>query len=923
MKFTNYYNFNPHTYSDGILYASSPRLHSVLTIDDLVQKDYVFECEMSNGDYGSHHFGPMIYNKEENYWLFFGYDYDNHSIGVYELKNKNPRNTEKEFISLRHKNLDPSFNINSFHRFKIEVNLQQAFFYLDDILIFEFPFPFFEYYFSFCCYFASFVAKNITIMPIVKEKSFSFWRVSNIKNRRSNQTYRSVGNLLFKAKTGELSNDPIKGISESSYSKETLPGNAFDGLDNTFSTSSSLEDGTNTEQHGSSWWIGYEFPYAVQLESLDVSMRYDMADVSYDYGGDSLGQEWVSFLIDGSHDGIEWFSIYKVSNAKIFKNDISKHSYSLPKNNIVLAKFWKLGNMSVASSAGAWRSLSELHFNSFDKQPFNDLSKLTVSGNGDGNGNNDQSDKSYLIDKNRLTRWTNMNADAFISYEFSSPTYLESINLQPRNDLSYGQELQTADIFYSYDNINWTKYGSIAPKIPYNDMSLVENIPIELVTSSEFQYVSKISETNKYKFWRCKNIISTPHSLGVQYNVTVGILDFINVEGITLDNKFNSFQQNSDPSESENGPQSAFDGTTNTFTHTLKNTDNLVNYENYYIGCMFQEPVEVTDVGIQSRFDLIPEWGQTWQTCNVEYSDNGFDWITKGYCEFNVPRGDKSYHSKPIISLETLDKHRFWRIPRVYARNVGRTDHFCGWEIRFNTLTGEKSNNPNKGFSNGSWDSFWTPNRAFDGNVSTSAGGFHPKQNPTEPYTIGYEFDTPQYVGSISVLMRRDTRNINEDWMFCLVEYSDDGIEWFHKGYCEFNCIENTRFYLAKIEDESPIDRLRFSSYFSLKNIELNNYEYSEFNSKYLDPKITNLNIYNPNSNGVVKGQVLELNDPVVREVAIYDRRTRQLIAITWSNEEGFYEFKNLNSSKTYYVHAIDSNKIYNAVTKDMLEPLK
>ena len=776
MKFTNYYNFNPHTYSDGILNASSPRLHSVLTIDDLVQKDYIFECEMSNGNYGSHHFGPMIYNKEENYWLFFGYNYDDHSIGVYELKNKNPRNTEKEFITLRHKNLDPSFNINSFHRFKIEVNLQQAFFYLDDILIFEFPFPFFEYYFSFCCYYASFVAKNITIMPIVKEKSFSFWRVSNIKNRRSNQTYRSVGNLLFKAKTGELSNDPIKGISESSYSKETLPGNAFDGLNNTFSVSSSLENGTNTEQHGSSWWIGYEFPYAVQLESLDVSMRYDMADVSYDYGGDSLGQEWTSFLIDGSHDGIEWFSIYKVSNAKIFKNDISKHSYSLP---------------------------------------------------------------------------------------------------------------------------------------------------IELVTSSEFQYVSKISETNKYKFWRCKNIISTPYTLGVQYNVTVGILDFINVEGITLDNKFNSFQQNSDPSESENGPQSAFDGTTNTYTHTLKNTDNLVNYDNYYIGCMFQEPVEVTDVGIQSRFNLIPELGQTWQTCNVEYSDNGFDWITKGYCEFNVPRGDRSYHSKPIISLETLDKHRFWRIPRVYARNVGRTDHFCGWEIRFNTLTGEKSNNPNKGFSNGSWDTFWTPNRAFDGNVSTSAGGFHPKQNPTEPYTIGYEFDTPQYVDSISVLMRRDTRNINEDWIFCLVEYSDDGIEWFHKGYCEFNCTENIRFYLAKIEDESPIDRLRFSSYFSLKNIKLSNYEYSKFNSKYLDPEITNLNIYSPNSNGVVKGQVLELNEPVIREVAIYDRRTRQLIAITWSNEEGFYEFKNLNSSKTYYVHAIDSNKIYNAVTKDMLEPLK
>lgn len=923
MKFTNYYNFNPHTYSDGILYASSPRLHSVLTIDDLVQKDYIFECEMSNGNYGSHHFGPMIYNKEENYWLFFGYDYDNHSIGVYELKNKNPRNTEKEFISLRHKNLDSSFNINSFHRFKIEVNLQQAFFYLDDILIFEFPFPFFEYYFSFCCYYASFVAKNITIMPIVKEKSFSFWRVSNIKNRRSNQTYRSVGNLLFKAKSGEVSDNPAYGFSESHFDSDSLPGNAFDGLDSTYTLSSSLEDGTNTQEHGNSWWIGYKFLNPVEIEFIDISMRYDMEGVVDNLIDNSLGQDWTSFQIDGSEDGLEWFTVFRVSNPKIFKNDTSVHTYSLPKGEKVYAKFWKIANLQALNGESTWRSFAELRFNTFDKQPFNNLSKLTVSGNGSDGG--DRSDKSYLIDGNPNTRWTNMNKDAFVSYEFETPTYIESVDIQPRNDLSYSQELQTADILYSQDGISWIKYGSIYPKIPLNDMSMVKNIPIEVSTQSEFQYQSKILQENKFKFWRCINIrslgsLDTP----VDYR-SQSILKFINHEEIELLNKFNSFSSSEYTLELPQGlTTNSFDNLEDTWsTSGAINENSILSAENYSIGCMFNNSVDVYKFGYKPRKGQNINWGQTWTFCNIQYSDNGFDWYDKGYCEFNIPRLDFNYYEVSIQSLNSLERYKFWRVSNVFNKYSGYSLGFSGWELRFNTLTGEVSNDPARGFSNGSWDSYWTPNRAFDGNIGTSSGGFHQKQNNDEQYYIGYKFKEPQYVDSISVIMRRDSRIPDQDWLFAHVEASHDGIIWEHKGYSDLKPDNNTRFFTAKLEDLSPFDKLKYSYINSLQNTNLNTFERIPFSSKYLDPKITNLNIYNPNSNGVVKGQVLELNVPVIREVAIYDRRTRQLIAITWSNEEGFYEFKNLNSSKTYYVHAIDSNKIYNAVTKDMLEPLK
>lgn len=767
--------------------------------------------------------------------------------------------------------------------------------------------------------------------------SYKYWRVSNIKNRRADQFYRSVGNLIFKAKSGEVSDNPDYGFSESHFDSDSFPGNAFDGLNTTYTLSSSLEGGLNSEEHGKSWWLGYKFLNPVELESIKVSMRYDMEE-------ESLGQEWTYFNVDGSNDGISWTLVSIVNEPKIFKNDTSEHIYSFLDKEIK-SKYWRIKNIYVNIMDSApdtqiykWMSINASILN------FKDISNNIKSIGGTAIASSFQvgADAANAFDNNPNTLWhcnwksglinKNNYMEEYIGYISPEAYTLHSIDYKPIvQDIN--QEWIRADIEYSLnEGVNWINYGYIFPNTANKDQTLKENLFIQ---NFNLKYsIPNISGVYKYKFWRCNNINTLPSYTNLSFAVSGSILKFINKEDLNLTNLNNSFSSNYAKEEVGSGVASnGFDNNPLTWFHSqypIDQTNILKNYENYSIGCMFEEPVEVVKIGYQSRPNMDINWGQTWQSCNVQYSPNGFDWFIKGYCDFNMERVQPEYIEKNIMSLDTLDLYKFWRISKVfnkgssqYPQYGGYTQGFSGWELRFNTLSGESSNIPSRGFSNGFWDNFWTPNRAFDGDVSTSAGGFHQKQNNDVEFYIGYEFIEPQYVTSISILSRRDTNAPHQNWLFAHIEASKDGINWVPKGYANLNVETNTRFYLSKLEFESLFDKLKYSYINSLQNTNLNTFKRIPFSSKYLDPKITNLNIYNPNSNGVVKGQVLELNEPVIREVAIYDRRTRQLIAITWSNEEGFYEFKNLNSSKTYYVHAIDSNKIYNAVTKDMLELLK
>ena len=87
--------------------------------------------------------------------------------------------------------------------------------------------------------------------------------------------------------------------------------------------------------------------------------------------------------------------------------------------------------------------------------------------------------------------------------------------------------------------------------------------------------------------------------------------------------------------------------------------------------------------------------------------------------------------------------------------------------------------------------------------------------------------------------------------------------------------------------------------------------------------------VYNPKiasdgqgDGGYIKGRTLEKDVPVSRRVMCYHKRTGRLIAKTWSDSEGYFEFNNLEPGLALYITSIDNDgNVVNhaAVTQDLL----
>ena len=834
MLLYNYHNFPAYTYVDGLLISQkSTNDQTVLKVNSEDQTgNSVFSVDIKNVENTGHHIGLWLYNKEENFWYVFAYNSNTNNINVWTLVNQKPMFTGKTFNLIKSYSLPVNFIFDEFHQFRIEIIDFIVYFYLDSDLIYSCPYSYIMYNFAIFSFNSKLEAKNIKYYPKEFETDpYKYWRISNIKNRDPTVFQKSVSIINFITNLDTISSDSTKVISASYLSEEFKDTNAFDNNPLTYTKSNST-----TKNESDSWWIGYEFEEKVFIDSLSIAMRPDM---------ESLGQDWVSFFLEGSDNKIDWYNSYKIES-KIFKNDSTIHLYTREEDR----------------------------------------------------------------------------------YEYSIPSKL------------------------------------------------------------------------KYKFWRVNNITVDIRSLTNVLKTSASEIQFINEENILLENLENSF------CSFGINPELAFDSDQSTKSESISH---FLKLEDYSLGCMFDSEVNVVE--FKYNYNITSDFSR-WLSANIEYSPNGFDWFVKGYCDFSKTNENKIY---PILNISEDLKHKFWRLSEfvsLESQGINFNSFSFSAGLRFNTLDGESSINPNKEdpnyglyypdhyigpsnsfstalnipvnfkystaltrsgqndyytftlfetssvriFSESSMDTYgylYDSNQAQIGanddsggsgqfliTATLNAGRYyvmvrHYNSSSTGPYSliiqtnsnaigsinnkaIVYEFSKKEYVNKVKFVSSKDP-------MYCKLESSDDSSTWNFEGYLNFtNPVKLDNLNHFELYRETT----NFFDYFGNTNLGfIENYSFKEslitFNSKYLNPEITNLNIYNPDSNGVVKGQVLELNVPVIREVAIYDRRTRQLIAITWSNEEGFYEFKNLNSSKTYYVHAIDSNKIYNAVTKDMLELLK
>lgn len=75
---------------------------------------------------------------------------------------------------------------------------------------------------------------------------------------------------------------------------------------------------------------------------------------------------------------------------------------------------------------------------------------------------------------------------------------------------------------------------------------------------------------------------------------------------------------------------------------------------------------------------------------------------------------------------------------------------------------------------------------------------------------------------------------------------------------------------------------------------------------------------------GTIQGTVKEKgtpDQPLVRQVFLYSEKPRLLVAETWSDADGHYQFENLDATKRYTVVAYDYKHVYRAVIADNLQP--
>lgn len=883
-----------------VSFISSGNSQGALELNKLFKRDLdiSFYLTLKSDSLNRKHAGFWVSNEAKTSWIR-GYFLDK-TFGLVSLrKGYNPTNTL--FLNQKDIPTDNFLKIEEKRLFRIRICSGILSMSVDGVLQDSFPCNFKKVRFYIFGYVCNLSVEQLKIKELNSNSdSFEYWRISNIKTSGKKDLI-SLKSLEFKTKSGKVS-DNLSYVFSSGSSDSVLKGpqNAFDNNESTY-TEADLD---------SSWSIGYKFDTPEELDSVSISMK-NPENLLENEGF------WTSFDIEGSNDNLEWVFYKPVLNTKIFKNDNSIHTYNLAS---VKAKFWRVSNINLRHRSYNNGSVAILRFNTlsgvvsdipergFTKNYLNSTYLPSNAFDGDKNTATYTPHHSNSDSNSGVDYW-------FIGYEFENPEKVISVDLQMWKEMrpEYGQEWIDAQIDFSHDGETWEYFGEIYPNFKSMELDLKSDIPvINLNNFLPFEYFldESILLQDKFKFWRCNNINTLPSLTDLSFNISGSVLNFINKENLKLINTENSFSSSHAKEEVGLGVASnGFDKNPETWFHSQYSVDQtqiLKNYEDYYIGCMFEEPVEVVKIGYKPRPNMNVNWGQQWQSCNIEYSPNGFDWFQKGYCDFNIKRISSDYVVKDIQPTDALESFQHWRVSKVfnqgsatYPQFTGYNQGFSGWELRFNTLTGERSNVSSRGYSNGSWDASWTPDKAFDGNIQSNAGGFHQKKDNDSQFYIAYKFNTPQHVNSISILPRRDSDLPHQSWLLAHIEASHDGIDWEFRGYANLNCGSNTRFYTARLEDLSLFDSL---------------------NSSDLTSTIKNLDIYNPESNGIYRGQVLEVNEPVVKQVALYERNTRRLVAIVWSDSEGFYEFKNLNQNKTYYVHAIDNNKIYNAVTKDMLD---
>lgn len=176
-----------------------------------------------------------------------------------------------------------------------------------------------------------------------------------------------------------------------------------------------------------------------------------------------------------------------------------------------------------------------------------------------------------------------------------------------------------------------------------------------------------------YKFWRVINISTRTNTFNSR---NAAELRFIGENQEISDNPAKAFAY-SEPDNGLEGPAKAFDGNPNTLAHNYYPEDPLEAYK-YYLGYEFTDPVVVNRIHVQMRQNMSPDWGQEWQTAEIECSNDGISWQYYGFISPKIQSMNLSLIETPVYSLYNLNATIFKQGKRLNLFSIDESGSFSG-----------------------------------------------------------------------------------------------------------------------------------------------------------------------------------------------------------------------------------------------------
>lgn len=450
-----------------------------------------------------------------------------------------------------------------------------------------------------------------------------------------------------------------------------------------------------------------------------------------------------------------------------------------------------------------------------------------------------------------------------------------------------------------------------------------------------------------HKFWKVTNIVDR-HGNRATSGSSIGLLRFNTTEGVASTTASRAFGINNDPSTP---PSVAFTGNNTTGFYSL--ATGAGRPEALELGYSYANPVTVTSINTQ-LYAYVSEWERAeWQSCILEWSDDGLVWEVEGWLDIKTPA--MSFTSKRTnvtpIPAPTEGAHRYWRVldavsyqsfPEVSNKPLRARKLF------FRTTDGYTSYNFPQGLYSAKGlinvTDGTNPLNAYKG-LAGDAGleignAYVPASEEHKPWYFGYDFKRPVTVLSIGYIPVPEEA-FGSEWHSVKVQYSDDSLTWIDAGFVTFPHFTPLLWqeYVEQVPAYNPV------SLFRVPTNKARRYDQSvvptptprpvvapsltrtphllDLDSTHFTPAIEGVpafEAYVPSTLwvdrfGYITGTIYErvgataTKIPVERRVLLYHQMTGRLVAETFSKADGSYIFNLLNEEAEFMIVSIDHNR--------------